>query len=250
MRRLAILLFFVAATAMAEPSRLVILPFENSTNRAELDRLRWGVPDFLIVSFGDHPNDVEIVERQKLEALMSEQSLKWENVLEAKSFSKVGQLAQARYILRGSILPVGKKPQLQALLFDTETTRLLKSFEAAKSAASVEAQCDSIAAQVATFLRSAPRPAGVQAPSDSDPVTRQQFASGLAYFHQGQYAKAIPEFMKVLSTNPRHADAKYWLWQSYQSAGLRDQAAIEAKDFAEKFPNDLRVAETWQRRSR
>src|SRR3989338_2600156 len=247
MKRLLILggLLFKTGICLAVPATLLILPFKNATGRAELDSLKKGLPDLLAVSFTDHADKVIILERRKLEAIMAEQSLKWENVMTQKAF-QLGQLTQARYIVMGSLMDDHKGLRLQALLYETETTRLVKFFMVSGSVKQIDALCDKLVGDMIRFVETADKAAQsethrVELPPDPDPETSLLMAQGLSFYHQNEFAKAIPEFMKVLEKQPQHVDAKYGLVKSYVGAGLKEDAALEAKDFLRLFPNDPRI---------
>jgi len=236
-------LLFEVSICLATPVALLILPFENATGQTNLNSLQKGIPDLLAVSLTDHSDRIQIVERQRLEVIMTEQSLKWENVMTQKAL-QLGQLTQARYILRGSLIMDPKGLRIQANLYETETVRMLKSFAVSGSVKQIESLCDKLARDMANFFISA----GDGFPQsdilpDPDLEINSWMAEGLSFYHQNQFAKAIPEFMKVLEKQPRYADAKYWLTKSYAGAGLKDDAILEAKDFLKLFPNDPRIYE-------
>jgi len=226
------------------PVTLLILPFENATGRRSLDPLQAGIPDLLTAFLAPGSDRLEIVERSKLDVLLAEQSLRWENVMEKKSYGELGRLAQARYLVRGSFISQGRTLRIQALLYETETMRLVKSFEAQGEPASLNAMLDKIASELASSLsggvQASPAVRRAELPSDPDPQVNLHLIYGLGYYYGGQYTQAIPEFMKILALEPRHADAEYWLIQSYVGAHLKSHAALEAKEFLKLFPQDRR----------
>jgi len=218
---------------------LLILPFDNATGQAEFNSLKTGIPDFLSVALAVHSDAIQVVERARLDAIIAEQGLKWENVMKDKAYGRLGQLTQAHYILRGSFMPDPQGLRIEALLYETETTRLLKTFEARGPQKSLNAMSE----RLVVDLIAAVIPEKGALPVDADPETHLHMARGLASYHQGEYYKAIPEFMKILAVQPRLADAKYWLYKSYMGAGLKDSAEVEGKEFLQFFPNDPRSKE-------
>jgi TolB-like protein len=233
-----------AGICLADPATLLILPFENATDRTDLNYLRNKIPDLLTVSLTQHAKKIQVVERDKLDFIMAEQSLKLENVVTRKTF-QMGQLAQAHYILSGSFSRQHENITLVAMLYETETTRLLHSFATDANDKSLETVCDELAKNIVSQISTEPGrfdPAG-RTSLDPDPETSLGMTRGLAFYYQNQFGKAIPEFMKVLGKQPNNADAKYYLVKSYGGAGLKDHAVLEAQEFLKCFPKDPRSPE-------
>jgi len=224
-------------------SSLLILPFDNATGQAEYRSLEKGIPDLLTAFLAPQSDVIQVVERERLESVMAEQSLNWESLIkEGQSLSRVGQLVQARYIVRGSITAVGKKVLLQAGVYETETTRLVKSSQAEGSMKDLNQMCEKLAGGILASITPADRKPDSRSvlPLDPDPQRNIQLIYGMGYFHHSQYAKAIPEFMKMLSRNEQDVDARYWLIQSYRKAGMKDHADFELQEFGTRFPKDDR----------
>src|SRR5438046_8149775 len=100
LKRIIFIGFLVQTFAWCQPAKMtfLILPFENSTGRPELNSLTTGVPDLLTSDLTVSSEGIQVVEREKLDAIMAEQSLKWENVMKDKAYGRLGRLAQAQYI--------------------------------------------------------------------------------------------------------------------------------------------------------
>ena len=221
----------------AEPVTVLILPFENATGRAAGKALENGFPDLVTAYLTAASDKIELVEREKLEGIMAEKSLAWENLLKDPSGQRAGRLVQAKYVLRGSVTGDGDHLQATGLLYETETTRLVKSFTGAgRPAAAAQAIASGVAQVFSAPLK--PLPA---LPADADPETSLHMIYGLGYYHQGQYAKAFPEFMMILAKTPRDPGAKYWLGKSFYAMGMKTHASLEFKQFLEWFPKDPRA---------
>lgn len=243
MKRLFILAFlaWLSPPAHADrPRTLLILPFTNATGNPRMDTLRMGLPDLLTASLSEQAGGIRVVEREKLTAVMAEQGLKWENVVRERSVARLGQLLQARFMLRGTVMSmVDHQVRVEWSVYDLETSQLLGARQSTGPASKLALIADQIARDLPAVLDRE----SVSLPADDDPLTRQSMAQGLAYFHQGLFSKAIPELMSVTSHQPENADARYWLWKSYAAAGLTDDAALEAKTFLARFPKDPRARE-------
>lgn len=110
-------LLLAAGSADSKPV-MMVLPFNNQTGLADYDVLGKGVADMMItdlVAWGG----VTVVEREKLESILSELKLQQTKAFDPAARQKIGQLVGARYQLTGTILAVLPKVRLEARLFET-----------------------------------------------------------------------------------------------------------------------------------
>src|SRR5713226_1772021 len=117
------------ASGESAPPTLLLLPFDNATGDSRLAALERGVPDLLGVMLSRHTGLVRVVEREQLDAIARERSLSWQQYVAQTSLNRMGSLSQARYIARGSFTRTGDRLHVQALVYETETTRLVASAE-------------------------------------------------------------------------------------------------------------------------
>jgi TolB-like protein len=223
-----------------EPVRLLIVPFDNATGQARQDPLAEGVADMLTACFSRHAAGVEIVDRGALQQVLDEQSLRWEGAAKGDFQVVAGRLPGARYLLRGSFNRGREGLTVSAFLHDIATTALVFSTEArGNSSGLAEALCSGIAERIATFLAGdrAARPALA---ADQAPETSQLLIDGMGHYYNGNYAEAMPAFMKLLRQDPRNAQAQFWLAQSFYKAGLTDFAKVEIKKFLDTFSDHSR----------
>jgi hypothetical protein len=92
---------------------------------------------------------VQIIEREALEQVLQEQGLGASGLADARAATTVGKLLPAGMLLLGDLLPATGGESLFLRLVDTETTRVLGSFRAAREgAADVAAVCEGLATQI------------------------------------------------------------------------------------------------------
>src|SRR5204863_459983 len=139
----------------------------------------------------------------RLDAIMVKQSLKWGDIVSGTIDNRLGQLTHARYILRGSVTGSGGQLHVKAQLYETETTRLVTTFQAAGSRTMLNDLSEGLAGDLVAFLtsRKVNRPPNPSREVVSGPTSAVDlfFNSGLGYYRQGQFVRAITEFMKVLA---------------------------------------------------
>jgi TolB-like protein len=95
--------------AVSEPSRPVVsvLYFDNQTNRAEYDVLRKGFADMMVTDLVAW-DGVTVVERDKLESVLSELKLQQSKAFDKATAVKVGKLMGAQYLVTGALLLQGE----------------------------------------------------------------------------------------------------------------------------------------------
>lgn len=228
-------LFLALPVQAAELPRVLILPFDNASGLSRHDALRDGAADMLSACFSRQSDTVEVVDRTALEAVIDEQGLSREGLTKSDFARLTGHLSGADYILRGSISQEPPGLMARAFLHEVATTRLVFSSEASGNGQSLaEALCHGIADATAEFLGSgsALRPALAD---DQTPELSQLLIVGMGHYYNGNYAEAMPAFMKILRQNPRDGEAQFWLARSFYGAELTEFAEVEIRKFLEEF---------------
>ena len=228
-----------AAGASAPPTML-LLPFDNATGDAALAALERGVPDLLGAMLARRPGQVRLVERERLDEIARERSLTWQQYVAQTPLHRIGTLSQARYITRGSFTRAGNRLLVQALVYETETTRLVASARGAGDAGALVAVCEELAGKLAGAL---PAETAAALPADDDPERSLLMIEGLGHFYSAQFNKAVPAFMKILARHPDDGSARYWLARSFSEAGLRQHAVIELRALLRSSPDHVKAAE-------
>lgn len=115
-----------ARTKDKNAKRLAIIYFDNSGGVASMDKLKKGLADMLITDLSN-VNMLDIVERDKLEALLKEQKLSNSKEFDPKTAAKVGKLLGAQVILTGGYFEMTGSLRIDARFIDVETGKILKS---------------------------------------------------------------------------------------------------------------------------
>lgn len=228
------------ASGESLPPTLLLLPFDNATGDARLATLERGIPDLVGAMLSRHAGLVRLVEREQLDTIVKERSLSWQQYVAQTSLNRLGKLSQARYIARGSFTRSGDGLHVQALVYETETTRLVTAAEVRGDPAALVSLSEELADKIAKVLPTGTAPA---LPGDDDPERSLLMIQGLGHFYSAQYNKAVPAFMKILANHTDDASARYWLARSFYEAGLGQHAAIELRAFLRSFPDHVRAAE-------
>jgi TolB-like protein len=115
-----------ARTKDKNAKRLAIIYFDNSGGDPSMDKLKKGLADMLITDLSN-VNMLDIVERDKLEALLKEQKLSNSKEFDPKTAAKVGKLLGAQVILTGGYFEMMRSLRIDARFIDVETGKILKS---------------------------------------------------------------------------------------------------------------------------
>jgi TolB-like protein len=115
-----------ARTKNKDAKRLAILYFDNSGGEPDMEKLKKGLADMLISDLSN-VSMLNIVERDKLEAILSEQQLSKSKNFDPATASKVGKLLGAQIILTGGYFDMLGSIRIDARFIDVETGKVLKS---------------------------------------------------------------------------------------------------------------------------
>src|SRR5688500_5419626 len=113
-----IALVALALTALAVPATveaqakpvIAVLPFDNNSigkDRADFDGIGKGVQDMLITDMAGNPT-VVIVERDRIQALLTEQNLVRSGTIDPQTAIKLGKMIGAQYMITGGFMSDGR----------------------------------------------------------------------------------------------------------------------------------------------
>jgi len=106
--------------------RLAIIYFDNSGGEPSMDKLKKGLADMLITDLSN-VRMLDIVERDKLEAILKEQKLSNSKDFDPNTATKVGKLLGAQIILTGGYFDMMGSLRIDARFIDVATGKILKS---------------------------------------------------------------------------------------------------------------------------
>lgn len=115
-----------ARTKDKNAKRLAIIYFDNSGGEPSMDKLKKGLADMLITDLSN-VNMLDIVERDKLEAIMKEQKLSNSKDFDPNAAAKIGKLLGAQVILTGGYFELMGSLRIDARFIDVESGKILKS---------------------------------------------------------------------------------------------------------------------------
>lgn len=126
MRAMHAATLLLAATLGGGPLNVAVLYFENHTNEPSYEVLRKGLADIVTTDLANVP-PIEIVEREKLEAILQEQKLQRTKAFDPATAVKVGKLVGASHVVSGALTAVKPVVVLTIHLTEVETRKTLVS---------------------------------------------------------------------------------------------------------------------------
>jgi len=118
---------------------LAIIPFQTEELSLIEKKIGFGVAEVITdLLVQKHLKKFQIVERSKLEEMLSEQKLSMSGVISDNSAIKVGQLINADILLLGSVSRIGNNYSINARLVTTETGKILSAESMSPSSKEIE----------------------------------------------------------------------------------------------------------------
>lgn len=170
---------------------VAVLYFGFGGGDAELEVLRKGLAQMLISDLAAVPS-VDVVERERLQAVLDEQKLGKVLKLDPATSARVGKLLGARYLVLGDYFGLGKALRADARLVDVETGKILGSLGANGPADDFLGVEQKLAEGLTKLVEVLPTPPATQPPSPQPkPPPRPKPPARLVVKTAVQYAKAL-----------------------------------------------------------
>lgn len=197
------------ATPNPDAKRIAVIYFDNSSDNAELSRLRKGLADMLISDL-TKVKMLNVIERSRLEELLKEQQLNNSKEFDASTASKVGKLLGVEYILTGSFFELMGNLRIDARIINVETGKIMKSEGVDGAMANFFDLEKKLVAKIAGGLNVDMAVAETsKTPEEKISYeTSLLYSDGLEQMDKGETSKAIETFKQVLKKNPGFVPAQ------------------------------------------
>jgi TolB-like protein len=122
-----ILSMLLVNVASAQPTKVAILDFENTSGKTEYDALGKAISSMLITDLANniHPKKVEFFERSQLNKLLDEQNLQKSKNFDAKTAVDFGKLSGVNYVFVGSVFVLDGVCNFSSKLVDVRTSQII-----------------------------------------------------------------------------------------------------------------------------
>ena len=119
-------LLIIIGISFADTKTVAISYFDNTSGLEEYNPLSKGLADMLITDLSN-VKSIQIVEREKLESLLSEIKLGSSKFFDPSTAQKLGAGLGADIILTGAFLSIEPDMRIDARLIEVETGKIIKS---------------------------------------------------------------------------------------------------------------------------
>lgn len=181
--------------------RLAVLYFDNNTRDADFELLKKGMADMLITDLSGL-GGLEVVEREKLEAVLSEVKLQRSRYFDPKTAVRLGKGAGATHAVTGAFSKVAKKIRIDVRLIDIASGKVTATD---KVVGKKEAFFELEQALVASFSCALAPPHCRKKPARKRPVRLPallSYAKGLDLADDGNLEEASRALKSAMSEAP------------------------------------------------
>ena len=191
--------------------RLAVFYFDNEsiTDKEELEHLRKGIADSLISALHRMPR-IQIVERERIEALFSEFKLNQSGLVDLETSQKLGKILGVQVMLLGSYSAIGDSIRIDTRIVDVETGQVLNAEEVTGSITDFFDLERSLINKIESGLRLSSNQEEKSAMEKRLPRSfpaLTEYSKGLDYLDKRKFELAKKQFEKVLMIDPKYPGA-------------------------------------------
>jgi TolB-like protein len=204
----ALALLFAPTTAAART--IAIAYFDNNTGQAELDPLRKGLADMLITDLGNVAS-LQIVERDKLNQVLTELKLAQSKFIDPKTAQKLGKGLAAEFIMTGGYVVAGDSLRVDVRVIEVTTGRVAASEKVEGKKAdffSIEKDLVDILVKTLDIKLSSGERGKLRSNATESFDAWQKYSAGLDAKDHGNEAEARRLFQAALDADPNYRAAK------------------------------------------
>jgi TolB-like protein len=197
-----------APQAAAAPDRLMVLYFDNNTSDKTYDPLAKGMADMMITDLTSVPG-LEVVEREKLEALLGELRLQRSKYFDPKTAQRIGKGVGAAFAVTGAFLSMEPNIRIDVRVLKIDSATVVKAGTVNGRKDDFFALWQKLSAELVAGLAAAlpgasadKARAAAQTQKVDNLGTVLDYARGLEARDQGDLDAASRHLQKVVSASP------------------------------------------------
>ena len=156
---------------------------------------------------------IRVVERAQLQQILQEQNLGREGRVDPSTVSQIGRLIGAKYMVTGTLYDVRGDVRIDARLFDTETSQILRSYRVQGRLDNVFTLVEQLASQLLANTTLPPLPRGaMEEHRQANPAPPTQavmaYSRAVLYADRGDTQRAVEQYRHALQVFPAYTQAK------------------------------------------
>jgi TolB-like protein len=213
---LALAAVLVAPALRAQDTRpgIAVLPFENGgsygQDKENFEALQQGIPGMLISELGQNPA-ARVVDRDRIQTLISEQDLGKDGRVDANTAAKIGKLVGARYMITGTFVDLYGRFRTDARIIDVETSEIIKTVKSEGKREELFKLIQGLSEKLMAETKLPPLPSQVSQAVKARNVPTEAltyYSRALLYQDRGDKTKAAEFFRKATEIFPNYAEAQ------------------------------------------
>jgi TolB-like protein len=196
---------------------MAVLPFENGgsygQDKENFEALQKGIPAMLTSELSNNPA-VRLVDRDRIQQLLSEQDLGKDGRVDAATAAKIGKLVGAKYMIAGTFTDFYGKFRVDARIINVETSEILKVVTNDPKLQKREELfhiIQSVAERIMTDTKLPPLPTEVSKAVKAREVPTEAltyYSRALLYQDRGDNNKAAEYYKRAIDIFPNFAEAQ------------------------------------------
>ncbi|MFC1584289.1 CsgG/HfaB family protein [Fibrobacterota bacterium] len=192
---------------------VAVLRFENNSlmEKEAYDGLKKGLCDMMVTEL-KKISALKVLEREKLEAVLTELELAQSDVIDVSSAPKIGKLLGAQHLMFGGFVKdLGKKIRIDIRMVKVETGEVIKAVEATGKAKALFKLIKKLSYKIADELEVKVTKEDKKLIEKSDKVSMQVllvYSEGLELLDGGKHQEALKKFTKALDMDKSFERAK------------------------------------------
>lgn len=126
-----LILFFISISPLiaqqesqVEKITLAVMDFKSNSAQFRRDRLEKAIPELLKTELS-YDHNILVVERSKIESILTEQALAQSGAIETTEAQEVGRLAGAQYIITGEVNTINSRLRIDAHIIKVSSGQVL-----------------------------------------------------------------------------------------------------------------------------
>ena len=193
------------APAVSEIKTLAILPFENNsiTDPEKYSPLTDGLAAMLITDLNKNKSVLQVIERNKIKALLKEIALGQTGAVDESAAIKAGKILGAQSIGFGAFTIMGEMIRIDMRIIKVESSELVMAESITGETGNFMSLEMELAAKIAEALKAELTDAREHSQSSIDAAL--YFAQGLDALDVGQKEKADTLFGKAIQLDPKYS---------------------------------------------
>ena len=186
------------------PKTMAVLPFENNsvTDPDRYDPLSKGLSAMLITDLKNSSASLQLIERDKIQALLKEIALSQSGIVDQSTAVKAGKILGAQSIVFGSFMVLGNQVRMDARIIKVETSEVVMAESIVGESGGLINLAMDLAGKIAKSMKVAFKPPRVK--SEGDINAALYFSKGLDAFDRGDKKEAKKMFSKSIELDPAY----------------------------------------------